>query len=242
MNRTNRLVLYSPFTPKSIISYGLIVFSKNTGRWLLVRRKHSVEFLTFIKGFYRLTYLPILLSLLTHEETLMIRDLINEKSFNDLYFSTLKLDSNNYRYALDRFLESKDIIMSIINIVHSDNSLQWNWPRGRVSDNRENPFLCACREFVEEVEVPLPQPMYISKNYYSEIINTVTGRCIESRYWIYVIENEIYLNPVENHDEVSHRAWFTTEQCNNLLYFPNLLTTAISVITKYILNSKCTQL
>jgi len=225
-HRKRRLVLDTPFTTKSTISYGLIVYAKDTQRWAIVQRKHSVEFLLFIKGLYRLTHLPLLLSCITSEEADIIKRCINggPSVFKEIFLRDLELESYTLNYAMIRIAESRNIVMNLLSKLDlSQNKLNWTWPKGRLqipTDNplsRETPFACAKREFTEEVEVTLPAPLFISDTYVSESIRTITGRNIESRYWIYVISNEVPMELPQNNPEVSNRQWVSTETCLELI-------------------------
>ena len=99
------------------------------------------------------------------------------------------------------------------------------------SSNRETPFACARREFAEEVELELPAPLFISDTYVSESIRTITGRNIESRYWIYIIPHEISMNPPQSHPEVSNRMWVNTETCGKMLQHNNLFKQIINIVS-----------
>lgn len=220
--KRRRLVLDTPFSTRSTISYGLIVYARDTKRWAIIQRKHSVEFLLFIRGLYRLTYLPFLLSCITKEEAFIIEKCLKggPKIFQSVYLTDLELSPEGLEYALIRMAESRDVVLNLLlKLDISNNSLRWTWPKGRlqISSDRETPFECAKREFTEEVEIILPPPLYISDTYVSETVKTITGRNIESRYWIYIIPNEIPMNPPKSHPEVSDRMWIDTDTCQDLI-------------------------
>ena len=230
---TNRLIISTPFFTKSTISYGLIVYSKNSKKWVLIQRKHSVEFLLFIKGLYRISYLPILINCITLNELQIINNCINDEAyFKNLYIDILQLDITSFDYALIRIKENRQILTKILSSIKiNDNILSWNWPKGRLyfkqpstelniqdtSSNVETPLECAKREFLEEVEITLPPPLYITDNYISNIIRTINGRNIESRYWIYIINDEIPISPPNDNPEVISRDWFDTDTTQKLL-------------------------
>jgi ADP-ribose pyrophosphatase YjhB (NUDIX family) len=217
-----RLVLDTPFSTRSTISYGLIVYAKDTKRWAIIQRKHSVEFLLFIRGLYRLTYLPLLLSCITKTESDIIEKCLKEgpNFFKSIYLKDLELCPDGLEYALIRMAESRNVVLTLLSKLDlSKNNLKWTWPKGRlhISSDRETPFDCAKREFTEEVEIILPPPLFISDTYVSENVKTITGRNIESRYWIYIISNEIPMKPPQSHPEVADRNWVDTETCQSLL-------------------------
>lgn len=217
-----RLVLDTPFSSRSTISYGLIVYAKNTQRWVIIQRKHSVEFLLFIRGLYRLTHLPLLLSCITMGEADVIKRCIygGPATFKQIFLEELQLDESGLKYALIRMAESRNVVTGLLDKLDlSQNQLKWTWPKGRlqISSERETPFACAKREFTEEVELFLPSPLFISDTYVSESVCTITGRNIESRYWIYVIPEEISMTSPTGHPEVSNRQWVSTDTCIELI-------------------------
>lgn len=222
----HRLILDTPFTSKNIVSYGLIVYAKDTKRWAIVQRKHSVEFLLFIRGLYRLTHLPFLLKCITVEEAKIIHKCLNEdpSTFTKIFLYDLKIEEAGLNYALIRMAECRHIVLKLLSHLDlSKNTLKWTWPKGRLLYNyglvteRETPFACAKREFEEEVEINLPNPLFISNTYVGETIHTITGKNIESKYWIYIVTNEIPMTEVNNHPEVSNRLWVSTETCLSLM-------------------------
>jgi len=236
-----RLVLDTPFSMKSTISYGLIVYAKDTGRWAIIQRKHSVEFLLFIRGLYRLTHLPLLLSCITIEEADVIKRCIvgGPDIFKHVFLTELELDISGLKYALLRLAESRNVVTNLLlKLDLSENKLKWTWPKGRlqVSSDRETPFACAKREFTEEVEIRLPSPLYISDTYVSESVRTITGRNIESRYWIYVIPNEISMTEPHSHPEVSARQWVSTDSCSELIQHDTLFHQVANMISHSIHN------
>ena len=232
-----RIVLNSPFHKKNAISYGLMVYSKNTKRWAIVQRKHSIEFLLYIRGHYRVSYLPFLLSRITKQEYKVINECINghPEELKRVYTKKLSLYPEGLEYALVRMKETGSVALKVLSQINvANNLLPWNWPKGRQNymEGFENPFLCAIREFKEEMEIDLPRPIYISNSYVSEVIKHIYGRSIESRFWIYVIEDEIDILFPKNHPEVSDRKWATTDECKELTSRGDLFTHVQDIVTK----------
>lgn len=233
----HRLVLNTPFDTKSIISYGLIVYAKSTQNWIIIQRKHSVEFMIYMKGLYRETFLPFLLSAITLEESYIIKKCIELEFdfFSKVYIEDLGCSIEELSYAFLRFSETKHIVSKILdNIDNSKNTLKWTWPKGRLNIGyiRESPYTCAIREFKEEVEIDLPPPLYISDNYITETCKTFMGRTIESKYWIYIIDKEIPIVPPKQHTEVSDRKWVNTETVCDLFRNELLLKKIINMVQK----------
>jgi 8-oxo-dGTP pyrophosphatase MutT (NUDIX family) len=234
----HRLIIDTPFSARSTVSYGLMVYAKDTKRWAIIQRKHSVEFLLFIRGLYRLSYLPFLLTCITSEEAKIIESCLTEgpNVFRHLYLVNLKLNHEGLQYALIRMAESRNIVSVMLPHINANNTnqLSWSWPKGRlhISSERETPFDCAKREFIEETEIDLPQPLFISDTYISETFKTLTGRVIESRYWIYVIPEEIPMSNPIDHPEVSTRIWADIETCAKLLNNKPILTQLSEITSK----------
>lgn len=204
-----RIVINSEFTSKPIISYGLIIYARDTERWLLTRRRHSIEFLLIIKGNYRISYLAMMIKNLTHNEVAELRKALYE----DGYFEKLCI-----KMQLDVFHSSKLIFNLNRNILiklldkNTNSELKWTWPKGRLN-NKEQPFDCALREFSEEVECSLPQASYISSTYIQDINRTYSSWILENRYWLYVVENEFEIEQPNDNIEVSERKWCDTNEC-----------------------------
>lgn len=217
-----RLILDTPFSTHTIISCGLIVFAKDTKRWAITQRKHSAEFLLIFRGIYRPTFLPFLLSHITSDECDIIKVCLQggPNTFKDIYLIDLGFRSDGLLYATVRMAESYTMLMNILpNLNLSTNALSWTWPKGRphISSVRETLFECAKREFIEEVEINLPNPVFISNTYISENVKTITGRHLESRYWIYIIPNEIPMTKPKSHPEVADRLWVDTKTCYTMI-------------------------
>lgn len=233
-----RLVLDTPFSTRSTISYGLIVYARDTKRWAIIQRKHSVEFILFIRGLYGLTHLPLLLKCITSNEANIITKCITEGTefFRNIYLNDLNLDPSGLEYALIRMAESHKIVINLLNKLDlSSNELKWTWPKGRlhISSDRETPFSCAQREFTEEVELELPTALFISDTYISENIRTISGRNIESRYWIYIIPHEVPMSHPQSHPEVSNRQWVDTDMCEKTLQHNILFKYVVTIVSKF---------
>lgn len=219
----SRLILDTPFIDRNIISYGLVVYALDTKKWVIIQRKHSAEFLLLIRGLYRKSHIPFLLIHITPDEANILTNCINNVDFfTSFYINELNLPDTGLDYAITRIKESYSIFQHLLlkfNV--SENTLNWTWPKGRLSNTtsyKEKPLECAIREFIEEVEIQLPNALYISDDYVTEIIKTLSGRHIESRYWLYIIPNEINLYPPINHPEVSNRIWINISDTLDKLY------------------------
>lgn len=223
-NKIYRVVTDSPFSFKRTLSYGLIVISKKTKRMVAVQRKHSAEFLAILTGVYSSGSLPFLLSSITQQEADILTSLIktDREQFLSIFIE-LKIFHYDADYVWDLWLHNQERIKYFLdNIKFTDNNLSWCWPKGR--PNNEIPFECAKREFWEEVQVRLPPYIHRDNKAPTQIFKTVTGRQIESKFFIYLIEDEFDIPPADNHPEVNDRNWFTLDQCKFIFdYFSDQL-------------------
>lgn len=238
---SHRLVLETSFSIKKTISYGIILIAKNTQRMVMVQRKHTAELMIIIKGIYRVSQLPILIGQLVKPEAEKLRDWIEEYTTvetkkEELFLGWCKelgLEASDIQYAQTRFRSRYLIILTLLKrILPSirDSNLKWSWPKGRMcfranKFEKEIPLDCATREFTEEVELTMSEfgdPIYISNNYLVEIFYSVTGRIIESRYWIWIVADERPLPAVTENLEISDREWVSISECQLRLRNPDL--------------------
>ena len=244
----HRLIVESPFLAKSTISCGLIVHSNATGRWIITQRRHSVEITIIMRGLYRATYLPFyMLELPLAEAKLLAKCLglddeqrpdeqnpgkfifsqqlalrVDEDAFRHLFLNILGLPPAELSYGLTRLQDCQEQLRCLLhNIDFSRNIPQWIWPKGRI-EFKENSFACAAREFREEVGTDLPPALYISKEYINHTIRTHSGRVLESRYFIYIVDEEFTIQDPIDHPEVSARKWATEAEVQTLIAHPDL--------------------
>ena len=106
------------------------------------------------------------------------------------------------REAIEKILDNYDL---------NNITLEWTWPKGRMNVSLgETGFLCACREFEEEVGITLPPSIFVSSTYITESFKNLSGTTIETRCWVYIIPNEVELERYpKDHTEVSERMWMT---------------------------------
>lgn len=226
-----RLITHTNFDKSKIISYGLIVYAKDTEECIIVQRLHSVEFLLMFTGQYRPSLIPLLIPNITTEEiAILVKVLENNELYKDVFLK-MGYHEKDYDYAYMRFIESKSIIKTCINKYARNNILKWTFPKGRLSAEDVDGFSCACREFVEEVEHELPKPIYVSPDYIViENVKTLGCKNIESRCWIYVVDHKFDLLPITNHTEVNDRKWVPLRKALQLINKESLYTPLNDII------------
>ena len=132
-------------------------------RFLMIRRKHSLGFLEFMRGRYEIRdYQSItkLFKLMTQEEI----DIVSKSDFQTIWDSIwsktafLKIYEEEYKHSYEKFttLKSKYKEENILGLSYYTNNVspdwvtpEWGFPKGRRANFEKN-YDCALREFKEE--------------------------------------------------------------------------------------------
>lgn len=222
------------FPSRPVVSYGLMVYARDTKRWLLVQRRHSAEFLLVLRGSYRVSILPQILAGITLGEAELLKGCLagGPVKLRQVY-NDLNLDLKDFHYSLTRMAECRHVLLDLLQHMTFSQSLSWNWPKGRLQrsedQTRETPFECALREFREEVEVVLPGPVKVSKIPFIEKTATSSGKNLESRCWVYVVAHEFNLMESPSNDETGAVGWFGADQIRKLVTSPMLFDYVVSL-------------
>jgi ADP-ribose pyrophosphatase YjhB (NUDIX family) len=208
-----RCITKTSFDHGHISSYGLIVYSLESQRCILVQRKHSVEFLIILTGQYRISQLGLLFDALTRDEYEMIQAILKNKiNIREAYLTVgLNLKDMDYGYA-----RLKQHEIEILEMSCSNRELLWTWPKGR-NEEDEDYYVTAVREFKEEVEAGLPPPIFVSQQILMEMIKSMNNKIIETFCYLYIIQNEFELPMLNNHSEVADRKWYFIDDAFQLV-------------------------
>jgi len=132
-----------------IVSYGLKIKDKKTNKILLVKRRHTIEFINIVKCEWTPSQLIYLLHRITPEE--------KEKLL------TLQNDNREYlRFCIDEninadikyFQDMYDIFRNYLILIKPKGILTWSFPKGRPNKfYNENSTICALRELKEETGI-----------------------------------------------------------------------------------------
>lgn len=204
---TRRIVLKTPFITIPVVSYGLIVTAEDTGRSLIVQRKHSADYINILLGLYRPSHLALMLSNITIDEAKMLLYVINNNKVRELIDDILP-DHTDIEYKLTRLREDADLIRKILAQHQPIRSApEWTWPKGRINYSKREPgFDCAKREFTEEVGVELPEATRIIEQP-TQKFSSINGRRIETRLWRYYVQNEFKIGSNNDQAEVRGIKW-----------------------------------
>lgn len=220
INKKNSYILpsrisYNSFNGKSITSYGCILRSlEKEVRYLLVRRKHSVDYIDIIRGGWSISNLPLLLTNITQKE--------RQKLF--LPFDTLWVDlitqpteGSNYEYAKYRFSLLTPYISALLEKIPccpEGEANMWHFPKGRIDYTNsfgEQPIKCAIREFKEETYgYDLKDSRMFSNRVYFEEYTGTNSKKYRAEYFVFLTnEAKKIEDPISKDAEMEIVRWMT---------------------------------
>jgi len=130
---------------------------KNNINYLIVRRKHSLGYIEFIRGRYEIDNLETVYHLIRQMTPDEIND-IKTKDFKELWEEVWKKTSYNKLYlkemedSLERFNYLKENNILDNKLKNDYDEPEWGFPKGRRNPNEKN-LKCALREFWEETSI-----------------------------------------------------------------------------------------
>jgi 8-oxo-dGTP pyrophosphatase MutT (NUDIX family) len=130
---------------------------KNDINYLIVRRKHSLGYIEFIRGRYETNNLETIYHLIRQMTPDEIKD-IKTKEFKELWEEVWKKTSYNKLYIKEmeesiekfNFLKKNNILDE--KLKNDYDEPEWGFPKGRRNPNEKN-LKCALREFWEETSI-----------------------------------------------------------------------------------------
>lgn len=201
---------------------------KNKIKFLLVRRKHSIGYIGFIRGKYDIHDIESIISLFEqmvyHEIDILTKYDFN-KLWNDLWKTVSSEDKylTEYELAKYKFEELKNtskypnLLFYIKNIKPKYDTPEWGFPKGR-RNNIERNIDCAKREVFEETG-------FHSNNYYllnrlaaqNEIVTGTNDIIYKHIYYTGIINSDKYLFEINNNNEVGDIGWFNYNEAIKLI-------------------------
>jgi len=198
-------------------------------KFLLAQRKHSIGFVDFIRGKYKVDNIDGINFLFQH----MIPEEISKISkltFDELWVNLWNNDENKmnnikkeYYIAKNKFTQLKEdteldatLDFYINNVKSLYTSNEWGFPKGR-KNKGENERDCAIREFVEETGIDSSKFNVIDS--IEPIEENLTGtNGIKYKHIYYVAETKEKLNlSVENNNEIGQINFFSYNDGNNII-------------------------
>jgi len=228
-----------------ITSIGIIIFRmyENKLQYLLIKRKHSLGFVEFLRGKYPLYNYEYLLNIF-NEMSNYERNLIKTSTFEELWFYLWGENAGlqyrgEERISKDKFdsltagVDSKleYNLEQILNESHSKwEDTEWGFPKGR-RNYQEKDLSCALREFEEETgyvrgDVQLIQNIIP----YEEIFTGSNMKSYKHKYFVGHINSNIKPTYKFQETEVSEIKWLNYDECLQHIRPYNL--EKINVLTK----------
>lgn len=204
-----------------------IDFYKDKIYFLLICRKHSLNYVDFIRGLYNLNdeeKLIKIFNLMSNDEINKIK--INKNNFDKLWFDMWKTTANNkqyiseYKKSKQKFTElvKKNIFIELVNIQSEFDSPEWEIPKGRKNSFETN-LNCAIREIKEETRLT-PNDYKLISNMFS-IHDTFKGTnnvLYKHVYYLAIANSDNKLDKISiNNNEVSKIGWFNWVDTINLI-------------------------
>jgi len=240
-----------------ITSIGIIAYKKinNIIYYLLIRRKHSLGFIDFMRGKYPLYDKNYLINII-NEMSLEEKDLLLTKDF-DYLWEYIWGTTSNMQYRVEEktsrnkfnslqlgihLNQTEYNLKSIINeSITNWSETEWGFPKGR-RNYLEKDLQCALREFEEETGYNKNElNILLNIQPYDEIFTGSNYKSYKHRYYIGKIRSDIHdVNEgnIENY-EVSKMGWYTYEESCNLIRPYNLEKLSIlEKINKILINYK----
>ena len=201
----------------------------NNVRFLIVQRRHSIGFMDFLRGRYKIDNVDQINSLFQHMNKNEI-ELIKTKSFDELWcemwnndqhrINNLKKDFNMAKTQFEKLKNGDGIDLDLDFFVNNINPLykfnEWGFPKGR-KDRNETPIDCALREFKEETGMDVSKIKLIN-NIQPIEENLIGTNGIPYRHIYYVAE--IYDNDIPNitnNNEIGCIGYFNYNEAQQLI-------------------------
>ena len=214
------------------ISYGILLFfydkTIKKNKFLLIRRKDSIEYVNFIRGIYKLNnleHLTKIINRMTIREISNIKTSSFENLWEKLWMKSLDVDNlkiahkKNYEKAYYKFMDlrNKNKLDTVLKSYKSNwLESEWGFPKGRKNTN-ESDVEAAIREFTEETGINNDYYMILnSKEFIEEYVGT-DGKIYKHIYYLakYLNKNiDLHINLSNRHQitEISLLKFVTLDE------------------------------
>jgi ADP-ribose pyrophosphatase YjhB (NUDIX family) len=183
----------------------------------MIRRKHSLNFIEFIRGKYQNNKESItnLFMLMTINENNKIRTKTFDELWNEIWIHTAKNKIYQKEYMISKnkfnYLKENNFFDFFDNSISEYAEPEWGFPKGRRNPNEKN-LNCALREFNEETNINVNNIHLLERtNYLEEEYNGTDYVKYKHIYYLASSENELQLNINNDNQlyEIGDIGWFT---------------------------------
>ena len=238
---------------KPIISIGIILYNINNNNieYLMIRRKHTLGFIEFIRCNYKLediNYILKLISVMTNYETNIILNNNYEYLWKCLWHIKSIVKNSNYINNEQKFNKLKDGIFInneyfnlqiLFNKINNWTETEWEFPKGKRKYN-EIDILTAKREFNEETNINENNYKILDINPFVENYIGINNLRYRNIYYIGKCNNKICprinYKKKSQYCEISKIEWFDIHNTINKIrpYYKNKIK-ILDNINKYIM-------
>ncbi len=209
-------------------------------KFLMIRRKHSLGYMEFIRGKYDLDDIDYLLNIVSLMSEKEIND-IKTCEFNELWNNLWNIKKPNknhkseYESALHKFTElRKGVIVKFQkkikfkltindifeNIKSEWKDPEWGFPKGR-RNLKESDLDCAIREFNEETNLMSHQYDLIHMNTITEKFIGTNGVRYQHTYYLSQINCDVNPkiddNNIDQVSEIGDMGWYSYQECRKMI-------------------------
>ena len=205
-----------------IISNGIIAFRKNAEtnniEYLMIRRRHTLGFVDFIRGKYAVDntyYIANMIYQMTNEE----KEHLKTKEFDEIWASIWGDDSESHHkneriISCEKFnqLRSANGLNNLIEAsTTSWDEQEWGFPKGRKNYN-ETDLDCAIREFNEETGFEIDKRNIVQNiSPFEETFCGSNYKSYKHKYFLMFVDFQ-QLKPFHNY-EISDMRWMGYQEC-----------------------------
>jgi len=202
----DRIIMYNPHRLKHIVSYGAIVIHEASNSIMIVQRKYSPDFISFIKGWYRKSILSNLFTEMTDQEIKWVKQIMERPEKFTAFYNNISPDGDS-SYASTRFEDNQERIWYLCNNTRGKHESEWLFPKGKMEHGDTSNIECARREFKEETGMTFIPDNPVSDSPIMYYRKSVTGFIYETKLWVFSVEfQEKIVSPFSNF-EVIQRKW-----------------------------------
>ena len=197
----------------------------NKIKFLLVRRKHSLNYIEFIRGKYTIDkdILTNIFELMSPDEIANISIYPFKKLWEDLWKdkSWSKSFQNEYKNSEIKFNQIKDnkelFKYLTRELVPKYNSSEWGMPKGR-RESMETNLECGIREFCEETSLKNSNFNIINKLFpIDEIYTGTNNKNYKSSFYLATLNRGKYNFNISNNLETGEIGFFTLNEAIKLI-------------------------
>ena len=204
-------------------------------KFLMIRRKYSLNYIEFLRGkydLYNLNKIKQIFKLMTQEEIIKIKNNSFFVLWNELWeHKVYKREYMNSKKKFDQLKKN-----NFYNYYSNYLEPEWGFPKGRKNNNEKN-LDCALREFNEETNINvsdiniLERIKFIEEEYKgTDLMN------YKHIYYLSSVDNELELNNVDNY-EINAIKWMTLpEIINSVRPYYNIKIKLVYQIYFFIIN------